>query len=991
MENRLSVIWNYYTTIVISPTKKCYNDSMENKVQKMNDGFKTAFIDYEHSSEIDYRPQFISNDYTQGKKVLASIEDELKRCSSFYISVAFITDGGIAPLLQVLKELEARGVRGKVLTTDYLNFSSPTALERLNELTNIDLRVYRTDGRDGFHTKGYIFKQDELYKIITGSSNMTQYALTKNKEWNTKIVSTDHGEYIKEILTEFDYLWSQSTPITDWIDTYKSIYQAQKQSVTNSNTPNLEYYELKPNTMQVSFINNLKKLVSDGEKRALLVSATGTGKTYASAFALKELGIDKALFIVHRGQIARQAKESFSHVFCDEKSLGLLTGDEHNYEADITFATVQTLYKDEILHHFQPDHFDVIVVDEVHRAGADSHQKIIDYFKPKKLLLGMSATPERTDGYDIYDLFDHNIAHEIRLQQAMEQDLLCPFHYFGISDLEIDGEVVDDNTDFNRLTTDSRVNHIIEKIKYYGFSGERVKGLIFCSRKEEASTLSEMFNQRGYRTASLTGEDSQERRLSMIERLVGDNADIALDYIFTVDIFNEGVDIPEVNQIVMLRPTQSPIIFVQQLGRGLRKSTDKEYVIVIDFIGNYSNNYMIPIALSGDRSYNKDSIRKYVMEGTRVIPGASSVHFDKISRQRIFEKIDEMTVGKRMLKANYVSLKFKLGRRPGIMDFYDHGEVDPLLIIDKFGSYHKYLQYCEEDYDTTFTKAEEQTLEFISAYMLNGKRIEELLLLEMLVQGQTITTESFAKALRENDDLFDSLSYASAIRLINKDFLISNEHAKYTEVDIIDEYGDSYTASVSFKQMLQNPDFVVALTELLLLGETRYQEKYKNHDEYNLVLYEKYSRKDACRILNWEKDEGSTIYGYKIKHGTCPIFVTYHKDSDTIAKSTDYPDSFVNESMFKWATRSRVSLHSKEAQQIIHYEDNGLIIPLFLKKSDGEGSDFYYMGTVTPNHWEQSTQKNDDGKDLPIVHFYFDMNHSVRNDVYEYFVEEAYA
>ena len=260
---------------------------MENNFLQLNDGFQTAFIDYEHSSEIEYRPQFISNDHTQGKKVLASIEDELKKCSSFYISVAFITDGGIAPLLQIFKELEAKGVHGKILTTDYLNFSSPTALEKLDRLSNIDLRVYRTDGHDGFHTKGYIFKQDELYRIITGSSNMTQYALTMNKEWNTKIVSTEKGEYIKEILTEFDYLWSQATPITDWIETYKAIYNAQKQSVARSNVPNLEYYELRPNTMQVSFINNLKKLVNDGEKRALLVSATGTGKTYASAFALK--------------------------------------------------------------------------------------------------------------------------------------------------------------------------------------------------------------------------------------------------------------------------------------------------------------------------------------------------------------------------------------------------------------------------------------------------------------------------------------------------------------------------------------------------------------------------------------------------------------------------------------------------------------------------------------------------------------------------------
>ena len=191
--------------------------------------------------------------------------------------------------------------------------------------------------------------------------------------------------------------------------------------------------------------------------------------------------------------------------------------------------------------------------------------------------------------------------------------------------------------------------------------------------------------------------------------------------------------------------------------------------------------------------------------------------------------------------------------------------------------------------------------------------------------------------------------------------------------------------------MLRNPEFEEAFTELLILGETIYTDKYKNHDNNNLVLYEKYSRKDACRILNWYKDESATVYGYRIKHNTCPIFVTYEKDSEAISKSTDYPDGFVSESMFRWATRNRVTVEHNEAQQIIRYRENGLVIPLFVKKSDDEGRDFYYMGTMKPNHWEQETIKNDKGQELPIVHFYFDMDQSVRNDIYEYFVEEEYA
>lgn len=229
-------------------------------------------------------------------------------------------------------------------------------------------------------------------------------------------------------------------------------------------------------------------------------------------------------------------------------------------------------------------------------------------------------------------------------KQAMEEDLLCPFHYFGITDLEMvsdSGNSKEEQLEsFRYLTSDARVNYVMEQASYYGYSGDRVKGLIFCSRVDEARELSAKFNQKGWRTTVLSGEDSEEARAEAMERLAGDEGEDALDYIISVDIFSEGVDIVEVNQVIMLRPTQSPIVFVQQLGRGLRKAEDKEYVVILDFIGNYKNNFMIPIALSGDRSYNKDTVRRYVMEGSRVIPGSSTIHFDEISKSKIYAAID---------------------------------------------------------------------------------------------------------------------------------------------------------------------------------------------------------------------------------------------------------------------------------------------------------------------------------------------------------------
>lgn len=457
----------------------------------------------------------------------------------------------------------------------------------------------------------------------------------------------------------------------------------------------------------------------------------GTGKTYAAAFALREDNPKKALFVVHREQIAKQAIKSFSNVFGNTKKFGLLSGASKDYEADYLFATMNMMAKESTLTRFAKDEFETIVIDEVHRAGSESYKKIIEYFKPN-LYLGMTASPERTDGFDIYKLFDNNIAYEIRLQQAMEEDLLCPFHYFGITELEIDGVSTDEESglrDFNRLISDTRVDYIIEKAQYYGYSGDRVKGLIFCSRKLEAIELSNRFNKRGFATMVLGAEDSGDVREEAIERLTNDANEKRLDYIFTVDVFNEGVDIPEINQVIMLRPTQSPVVFIQQLGRGLRKSEDKEFVVILDFIGNYNNNFMIPIALSGDRTYNKDNIRRYVMEGERVIPGASTIHFDEVSKQKIFESIDNMNTNFKLLKEKYFELKFKLGKIPAITDFYQYGEIDPMLFIKQAKTYDNFVRKVDKEYEINFTIDESTILEFVSAYVVDGKRIHELLLL----------------------------------------------------------------------------------------------------------------------------------------------------------------------------------------------------------------------------------------------------------------------
>lgn len=653
---------------------------------QLQEGLKTAYIDGTAAANLAYKPAFVSNNPEEGKKVISVIEDELMKCDQFQISVAFITMGGITPLLQTLKELEKRQIPGQILTTNYLNFSEPRALKKLQELSNVTLKMYDVDRADqGFHTKGYIFKKEEIYRIIIGSSNITSAALTKNKEWNTKIVSTEQGEIAIEIVKEFYQLWDSKYALfyDDFYENYKQKYEIikkQREIAKRDEISSTEKYKLEPNSMQVGFITNLRRIVDAGENRALLISATGTGKTYASAFAMRELGFKRVLFLVHRSTLAKQALTSFRKVFEDKKSMGIVGAGYSDYEADYIFAMVETLHKADNLRKFDPEEFDCIVLDEAHHSPANTYQKVMEYFKPK-LFLGMTATPDKRDDGDasrnVYELFHYQIAYEIRLQQAMEEDLLCPFHYFGISDISMitDEQAKARNISeeyFGRLTGDERVRHVIEQARYYGYSGDRVKGLIFCSRNRECEELSAKFNNLGYRTVALSGKNTDREREAAFERLAMNEADATdemkpLDYIFSVDILNEGVDIVEVNQVIMLRPTQSPIVFIQQLGRGLRKAENKEYVVILDFIGNYNNNFMIPVALSGDRTYNADTIRKYVISGNNTIPGASTVHFDEIAKEKIFNSIDKIRGMKSIIRESYISLKIELDEFPCCM------------------------------------------------------------------------------------------------------------------------------------------------------------------------------------------------------------------------------------------------------------------------------------------------------------------------------------
>jgi HKD family nuclease len=404
----------------------------------------SGFIDKEGESLEKYCPKLIVNNHLKGQKVLSSIIRELKNCDEFFISVAFITQSGVITLINTLLELENHNIKGKIIASQYMNFTEPKALKRLLAFKNIELRIVQ-DGN--LHSKGYIFRKKDTYSLIVGSSNLTQNALSYNKEWNMKVSSMEKGSLIQETLVEFKETFEQAILVDQqWIDAYSGIYSNNKRFRLRNLVENEskragcsavadEAHDYKgsiellakimPNKMQLRALEGIEAVRNQGETWALIISATGTGKTYLSAFDVKKVKPKKFLFLAHREQILDQSIESYKQVLGTDFSYGKLCGGFKEVEADYLFSTIQSMSKASVLTSFLKDAFDYIVIDESHRAGSETYQRIIKYFQPK-FLLGMTATPERTDSYNICADFDYNIAYEIRLQEALYENMLCP-------------------------------------------------------------------------------------------------------------------------------------------------------------------------------------------------------------------------------------------------------------------------------------------------------------------------------------------------------------------------------------------------------------------------------------------------------------------------------------------------------------------------------------------------------------------------------------
>lgn len=937
-------------------------------------GLEHGFIDSSVSASEEFKPQLITNNPLRKEKVITTLKQEMEKCDEFMFSVAFVNSGGVNALAQEFRELDRKGIKGRIIASQYQNFTEPRALKDLRKNKNIDLRVI-TEKVSKMHTKCYIFRHGDSYDVIIGSSNLTNSALCDNMEWNLKFNSKNSGEIIANILSEFERNYEIATPVDDlWIEEYSLIYNDLKHFRQALKTgipaiPKADQKRIQPNRMQAEALKGLEEIRAKGEDRALVISATGSGKTYLSAFDAK-IASKKFLYIVHRNPILNKSMQSFEAVMEGTKTIAKYDPVLNDLTADCTFVTIQTISKEDVLAKIPKDWFDYILIDEVHHAGAPTYQRVINYFKPK-FLLGMTATPDRTDDYDIYKLFNYNIAYDIRLKEAMEYKLICPFHYFGISDLTFDQVSEDDKTKFLKTEMDQRIDHILENAEYFGYCGDRLKGLVFCRDLKEAEDYSREFNRHGYKTEWVSGMMDKNLVETCIERLEADEGTNLLDYIFTADLFNEGVDIPAINQVIMLRPTESPIIFIQQLGRGLRHHPGKEYVVILDFIGNYEKNYNIPLALSDDRSYNKSEARRFIAAGDSIIPGNSTISFDEISRNKIYESIDnsDFTEAK-IIMDGYKSLKMRLGRIPELTDFKKYGSIDALNLLSKYKSYHNFLKTKDNQYSISFDSDKEEYLDFITKIAAAGKRRLEVEALELLMNG-TIDLESDLRSIGVET------SNKNLIQVLDGSFYTSN-------VVLVESCEGKYHASNKFRMMMNDAAFSEHVIQIIELGRSNWTELYSNtYEGTDLVLNMRYTYEDVCRFLNWPKNLNAQNMGgyfYHKETKTFPVFINYVKGEDVV-ESQKYEDRFENRNTLIALSKSNDNRNSARMKVVENSMANEVGIHLFVRKNknDKGSKEFYYLGKM------MFVQFIDNNKPVQIE---YKLKNDVRQDLYDYFNSE---